>query len=123
MQAFERWHLRVLGAFWALCGLGCLPAAVWRGCWWEQETLWIPLVVGTPFIVVGCGFALGRVWARWCMVPLMFGAGLVCLEGLLCGRCFDNPTLVWLSVAGLAMVGYTTYFTLFSLCKVCHDYV
>ena len=122
-QACGRWHFRVLGTFWTLCGLFCLGDLIWRSYWWDQKTPWIPIVVGIPFIVVGVGFVRGRVWARGGMLPLMLFAGLVSFDGFLCGGFNNNLELVWLSVAGLAVVAYTGVFALFSVCKACREYV
>jgi|GEM_PF-5279257 len=119
----ERWHFRVLGIFWALCGLFCLGDLVWRSYWWEQKTAWVPVLVGVPFIVGGFGFARRQIWARGCVIPLMLVAGLICLDGLLCGGFTGNRTLVWLSVAGLALAVYTGTFALLSLCNFFRKYV
>ena len=123
LQACERWHFKLLGTLWALCGLMCLSDLAWRGYWWEQKTPWVPAVVGIPYIVVGCGFTQSRVWARWCMLPLMLVAALIWLDMLLCGACTGNRLLVWLSVAALIVILYTALFDLFSLCKACSEYV
>jgi len=81
----------------------------------------VVIILAALLVAVGCGLAFRRVWARWCMIPLMAAAALVCFDGVLCGGfCGTLPFLV-LSLVGLGIAVYTSMFIALSLWMIYRD--
>jgi hypothetical protein len=107
------WHHRVLGAFWALLGLGCI-ADLHRGYWWEEGLQWLPALVGAAYLATGIGFILVRTWARRAMIVLMFVAGLFFADMILMAGWVSNRALMPWALAGFGVTAYTAAFILIS---------
>jgi hypothetical protein len=108
------WNRRILGGLWALCGLACL-IDLRQGYWWEQPwQAFLLCLVGLLFVFGGIRFVLAHRWAGRAMVGLMFVAGLFFLDMVLLGGWASNRQLLWVSVAGLGLSGYTMLITVLS---------
>ena len=101
------WHRRILGGFWALCGLVCL-ADLRRDYWWEHG--WpalLPFLIGTLFVFGGVRFLLGQRWSGRMMIGMMLIAGLFSLDMVLFGGWASNHLLLRLALVGLGLSVYT----------------
>src|SRR5882724_6720094 len=73
----EIWHCRVLGGFWALCGLLAITAITYvlqrdgLIAHWTDGRIWILAGIGALYFGVGAGFSFGRRWAQNTMILLM----------------------------------------------------
>lgn len=121
IQAAERWHCRVLGILWALCGLACAGEFLRRTAWWEDTISWLGIMLGFLLVAAGSGLAFRRVWARWCMFPLLAVSALVCADGVLCGGWCGNHLLLHWSLVGLGVAGYTASFIAVSFWMIYRD--
>jgi hypothetical protein len=66
----SKWHHRILGSLWLLCGFVQVGILVGHGDWIEYQ-FWLALSVAMACVVAPIAFILGRRWARWTMGVLM----------------------------------------------------
>jgi hypothetical protein len=121
----SRWHHRVLGALWGLCGLvlcGSILLENFRhqGSWFDCR-LWIALLVVTAYTVTGVGFISGRTWARTIMAVLMLLAVLVFLDMILMSGFTGNREWLPEVLILLGTAGYTLLFLAISTAYRCKD--
>jgi hypothetical protein len=109
INAAFRWHHRVLGALWGLCGLVEIGVFLSSGRWAEYQ-MWIALLVATTYAAAGIGFIFGRAWARWTMAGLMVVAVLLLLDLMLMFAFNGEREGVWEMLAALGIAGYTLLF-------------
>jgi hypothetical protein len=66
----SKWHHRLLGGLWALCGFVVIGNMVLsRG--WAQYQFWIVLPIAASYVATGIGLILGRTWARRTIAALV----------------------------------------------------
>jgi len=119
--AVERWHCRVLGVLWAVGGLAWLAKVLPNSTWWDDAASWFGIIVASSLVAIGFGLAFRRVWARWCILPLMVASALISVEGVLVAGCCGAFLFVVLSLVGLGAAIYTTIFVALSLCMIYRD--
>jgi hypothetical protein len=109
ISPMSRWHHRVLGVFWGLCGLVVTGRLLTSGRWAEYQ-LWIALLVASSYAVAGIGFIFGRTWARWTMGGLMVVAVLLFLDLMLMFAFHSNREGVWGMFGAIGIAFYTGLF-------------
>ncbi len=78
----SKWHHRLLGGLWAICGFVVIGKMVLSGGWAEYQ-FWIVLPIAMFCIAAGIGFILGRTWARRTMAVLVVLAAVFFFDMLL----------------------------------------
>jgi hypothetical protein len=107
--SLTRWHHRILGSLWSLCGLLPVAIAVGHRDWTEYQ-FWIALLAGTACVTAGAGFILGRRWARWTMAALMVLAVLFFLDMMMMFGFNGNRPGVFYMLIAAGLAGYTLFF-------------
>ena len=123
MGAFERWNCRVLGFLWTLGGLLWLREVLPSTDWWQDTVNCLAVILAALLIVAGSGLAFCRIWALWSMIPLMVGAGLMSLDGVLCAAFCGTFSFLILSFVGVMLAGYTLMLVSVSLWTISSGYV
>ena len=103
------WHHRVLGVFWALCGLGLVGVLI-RYNHWNEIATWVAAFCGAICVPTGIGFISGRIWARRVMAGLMVVAALFLFYMMMMAGTNGSRQLFQQMLATLCIVGYTMLF-------------
>src|SRR5258707_14675887 len=75
----ELWQRRILGGFWALCGIFLLVYTFRSFGWideWSDRRPWIAAPIGALYLGSGVGFILGPLWARTMMAVITTFTGV-----------------------------------------------
>ena len=76
--------------------------------------MWLPILVGTPYLIVGIGFVMAQVWARMLMLVLLVIAALFFAYLLLMAGFLINHSLIWFATTALGFTAYSAVFILVS---------
>jgi hypothetical protein len=109
----SKWHHRILGSLWLLCGLVQIAIVVGHGGWTEYQ-FWMALLVATACVVAAIGFILGRRWARWAMGVLMVLAVLFFLDMMMMFGFGGNRQGVLYMLIAAGIAAYTLLFLVIS---------
>jgi hypothetical protein len=116
----EIWHCRVLGGFWAVCGLLAITAITYvlqrdgLIAHWTDGRIWILAGFGALYFGIGAGFSFGRRWARNTMILLM-GFTVIILMFLAAAALYvEDGRLLWKTLVCFCIACYTLLFEIVS---------